>query len=42
MKKQAKKVRKLSSGKHLEAQKPLSRPALSDIHITKPTDVSST
>lgn len=37
----SKKNRKLRQPKGLEAQRPLNKPALSDIHITKPTDVSS-
>jgi hypothetical protein len=41
-KSESKKSRKLRGPKGLEAQRPLSRPAVSDIHITKPTDASST
>jgi hypothetical protein len=38
---ESKSRRKLRRPKNLEAQRPLSRPAVSDIHITKPTDMSS-
>ncbi|MGA7913919.1 MAG: hypothetical protein WCA00_01690 [Candidatus Acidiferrales bacterium] len=37
----SKKNRKLRQPRNLEAQRPLNKPALSDIHITKPTDVAS-
>ncbi len=33
--------RKLQHPKHLEAQRPLDKPSVSDFHITKPVDSSS-
>ena len=40
-KKAKKQTRKLAAGKRSESVKPLSKPSISDIHVTKPVDSSS-